>query len=430
MSAIRPLTKILVIDHDPAERGQVVNWLSGEGFDVLGAENGIAGVKYAYDYMPQLILCDIGVPHLDGYGVLFEIRSNPITADTPIIFFSASQPEKTFSPLAFLGANDFITKPFTQAQLLQAVQSRLEKKSLEQQELQRKIIQLEQALASEQEQRLLKAKMVAIVAHDFRNPLASILSSNNLLRDYADRMSDERRLIHMNRIEGSVRLLLSMLDEMLVLAEIDSRSLVFTPEPLNVGLFVQRIVEEFQLVNIDSHKIVFDNHVPETIMADSRLLQQIVSNLISNAVKYSPSEGTVNVTLDKNDEQMILTISDHGLGISEADQRRLFYAFQRGSNVGATPGTGLGLTIVKRAVELYQGDIQVESQIGSGTTMIVLLPTNRAETPAEINPIKYNLRERFCVTKSATRQNRKWFSPLSLRSGARTARRPPRRTRD
>jgi signal transduction histidine kinase len=374
LSEENDMIKILVIDDDAATRGEVESWLDVEGFEVLTADDGMVGIKYAYDYVPQLIICDISVPQLDGYGVLLEVRANPATANTPVIFLSASKPEEQLRPRLPFNADDFITKPFTQDEFLQRVQARLQKKSLEEQALQHRVVQLEQALALEQEQRLLKAKLVAMVAHDFRNPLASILSSNNLLRDYADRMDENRRLVHMNRIDASVQHLLSMLDEMLVLAELDCGILVFTPEMLNVGFLFEQIVEEFQLINIDSHQVVFENHFTAPMMADPRLLKQIATNLISNAIKYSYTKGVVHVTLEENNEQIILKVHDQGIGISEADQHSLFDAFQRGSNVGSIPGTGLGLTIVKRAVDLYQGQVQIESEIGHGTTMIVLLP--------------------------------------------------------
>lgn len=374
------MPKILVIDNDATLRGELVDWLGGDGFDVLTAEDGVVGVKYAYDHIPSLIVCDLSVPQLDGYGVFLEIRANPATANTPIIFLSTGEQETKPHPKLRLGADDFITKPFTQQDLLKAVQTRLQKNAREQDELQQQIVQLEMALAVEEEQRLVKAKMVAMVAHDFRNPLATILSSNNLLRDYADRMDADRRLDHMNRIDASVRNLISMLDEMLLLAQIDCGSLVFSPEPLNVGLFLQQLVEAFQLINIDSHRILFDNRFATTLWVDPRLLQQIASNLISNAIKYSPSGGVVQVTLDNTGAHIVLTVHDQGIGISEADQLSLFEAFQRGSNVGNIPGTGLGLTIVKQAVELHLGEIQIESQIGSGTTMIVTLPATEVTT--------------------------------------------------
>jgi signal transduction histidine kinase len=135
---------------------------------------------------------------------------------------------------------------------------------------------------------------------------------------------------------------------------------------LDVGAFFHQIIEEFQATNGGTHNIVFENHVNTFSMADTRLLRQIVSNLISNAIKYSPQNTTVRVTLDLQAENYLLVIQDQGIGISEEDQQRLFEAFQRGKNVGEVAGTGLGLAIVKRAIELYGGSIRKESVLNQG----------------------------------------------------------------
>jgi signal transduction histidine kinase len=368
------LTKILVIDDDADLRRAVVDWLGLEGFDVLSAEDGMIGVKYAYHYVPSLIVCDISMPYLDGYGVLVEIRANPATANTPVIFLAAPTANEQIRQGLSVGPVDYITKPFTQRELLEAVKTRLDKKAAQEQDLQHQVHQLEQALAQEHEQRLLKAKLVAMFAHDFRTPLASILSSNSLLRDFADRMDEKRRLTHMTRIDASVSQLLIMLDEMLILAQIDCGILEFKPELLPVGQFFQHIVEEFQAIYIATHRIQFENHFHDTVMADPRLLRQIAANLLSNAIKYSPLESEVRVTLDQHEHQFVLIVQDQGIGIPVADQMRLFDPFQRGSNVGSAPGTGLGLAIVKQAVDLHQGFIRLESEIGVGTTITVTIP--------------------------------------------------------
>lgn len=137
------MTKILVIDDDAELREEVADWLGVEGFDVLSAENGILGVKYAYTYVPNLIVCDISMPQLDGYDVLLEIRANPVTATTPIIFLAPVSDVEEIRPRISIGADDYITKPFTQSELLQAVQMHLEKKAAQDQALQYQVDQLE-----------------------------------------------------------------------------------------------------------------------------------------------------------------------------------------------------------------------------------------------------------------------------------------------
>jgi len=220
---------------------------------------------------------------------------------------------------------------------------------------------------------------VAMFSHDFRNQIGVILSSITLLQDYADRMVEERRKEHMKGIEGAARLLTQMLDDMLIIAEMETGHLAPEERPLDVSAFIQGIVAEFQTIAGEKHNLIFESKVSGTLMVDARLLRQIAANLISNAIKYSPQGGEVRVTLDNQDGQCSLTVQDQGVGISESDQERIFDAFQRGKNVGAIAGTGLGLAIVKQVVDLQAGTIQLESQIDIGTTVIVSLPYHPAE---------------------------------------------------
>lgn len=369
------MTKILVIEDEAILRREVVEWLKLEGYEAAGAADGAEGVEQAFRLMPDLIVCDITMPILDGYGVLLELRSYPSTATIPFIFVTARAAHDDVRYGMELGADDYITKPFSRLDFLKAVETRLQRKAIREIQHQEEVQQWQRAFEQEHEQRLLKAKLVAMFSHDFRNPLSSILSSNGLLRDYTDRMDEDRRRLHFNRIEASVLQLIQMLDDMLVVSQMETGSLEFTPEPLNITEFMKKIVDEFQIIHAETHQIIFESRVNQKIPGDSRLLRQISANLISNAIKYSPQESEVRISLDKPDvQQIVLTVHDNGVGIPEKDQSRLFQAFQRGSNVGDVLGTGLGLAIVKQAVDAHGGNIQLYSTVNQGTTVTVTLP--------------------------------------------------------
>jgi two-component system, sensor histidine kinase and response regulator len=368
------MTKILMIEDEAILREEVLEWLTLENFDALGAADGIAGIEAAFHHLPDLIICDITMPRLDGHGVLLELRANPATIDIPFIFVTARAAYDDVRRGMDLGADDYITKPFTRLELLRAVQTRLEKKAVLEQKRQFEVQQWQQAWEQEREQRLLKSKLVAMFSHDFRNPLTSIMSSNALLRDYADRLDENRRLAHFNRVETSVRQLLQMLDDMLVVAQMETGHLEFKPEPLNLERFFQGIIDEFQAMHSETHAIVFKCASSGDLPADSRLLHQIVANLISNAIKYSPPGSEVSVSLDHFDGYIELSVQDQGIGIPEADQHRLFASFQRASNVGSVAGTGLGLAIVQQSAELHGGSVHLASQVNVGTTVTVKIP--------------------------------------------------------
>lgn len=372
------MTKILVIENDPLLRQDILDWLALEGYDTLSAGDGAAGIEAAFRYVPDLIVCNIAGPSLDGYGVLLELHSSPITPGIPFVFLVAEAASEAARKGIDTGADDYITKPLRQTDLIEAIRRRLQKRFLHEQEREHEVDLLRQSLADEREQRLLKTKLVAMFSHDFRNPLTSILSSNTLLREYSDRMDEERRLTHFSRIDASVRQLVQMLDDMLLVMQMESHNLTFKPLSVNPAQLVRNIVGEFQAIYGETHHILFESRFSRDVSADSRLLRTIAVNLISNAIKYSPKWSDVRVSLGEVDENFTLSVQDYGIGIPLVDQARMFAAFQRGSNVGGQSGSGLGLAIVKQSAELHEGWVSLESYPGNGTTMTVTIPIRQA----------------------------------------------------
>ena len=210
------MTKILVIEDEEPLREEILEWLGFEDFEAFGASDGVEGVEAALRIIPDLIVCDIMMPRLDGYGTLLELRTDLSTASIPFIFLTARADRKSVRYGMELGADDYLTKPFTRQELFQAIRTRLDKRTTQDREYIQQIDNLHEAINQEREQRILKSRLISMFSHDFRNSLAAILSSNSLLRDYSERMTAERRRTHMNQIEASVRLLLHMLDEMIM----------------------------------------------------------------------------------------------------------------------------------------------------------------------------------------------------------------------
>lgn len=368
------MTRILVIEDETVLRNEVLRWLKLENYDAAGAGDGVEGLAEALRQPPDLIISDITMPRLDGYGVLLELHANPSTAAIPFVFVTARAAHEDMRTGMDLGADDYITKPFTREEFLKAIETRLGKKVIQDEHRQREVDQWQQAFEQEREQRLMKAKLVAMFSHDFRNPLASISSSISLLRHYSDLMEEERRIRHYDRMDASVRQLVQMLDDMLVVSKMEAGSFDFKPEDMNAQAFIQQIVEEFQNIHRDHISLTFRSEFSDTITSDSRLLRQVAANLISNAIKYSPQGGEVLVQLDHREGLLVLSVRDRGIGIPEEDQKRMFTAFRRASNVGNIAGTGLGLAIVKQATDLLQGTVNLESTVGMGTTVTVSLP--------------------------------------------------------
>lgn len=236
--------------------------------------------------------------------------------------------------------------------------------------------ELRKALAQEKELNELKLRFNSMVSHEFRTPLAVILSSGEMLQHYFDRMTPARRDQHLSRVQMQVRRLMTLLDEFLMINKGDLLGVTFIPEPVEMREFCRDIVEEFQMI-AQSHQIEHEppeDHPP--ILLDVKLMRQTISNLLSNAVKYSPAGGTIWLKVEYEEDVLVIRVADHGIGIPDDDQKRLFEVFHRAGNVGAVPGMGLGLVIAKRAAEAHSGEISFTSRVGEGTTFIVRIPIN------------------------------------------------------
>ncbi len=242
--------------------------------------------------------------------------------------------------------------------------------------------------AKERELSQLKTRFVSMVSHEFRTPLTAILSSADLLEYYLEECPDEKnnkKLEHLKRIQTAAVNMTHLLEDVLLLGKAEAGRLAFNPNNLDLVEFCRALVEEVE-VTADNAIALYFARTPENASEpdscppacmDEKLLRQLFTNLLSNAVKYSPGGGEVNFSLTCTDTEAIFQIQDRGIGIPPEELPHLFESFHRCRNVGTIPGTGLGLTIVKRCVDLHGGQIDVESQLGAGTTFTVKLPLTR-----------------------------------------------------
>jgi signal transduction histidine kinase len=221
-----------------------------------------------------------------------------------------------------------------------------------------------------------------MVSHEFRTPLTTIRSSAELLERYKNRLSDEKKQSHHQRIQSAVDRMTQLLDEVLLIGQAEAGKLKFEPKPMDIVAFCRELVEGMQVIvnnrhqsGSHQHAIAFTSSGDCTdAQMDEKLLGHILTNLLSNAIKYSPEGGTVLFDLVCTARQAIFRIQDSGIGIPEEYLPQLFESFQRADNVGTIQGTGLGLAIVKKAVDLHGGTIAVESEVGIGTTFTITLP--------------------------------------------------------
>ena len=234
---------------------------------------------------------------------------------------------------------------------------------------------LRTALAKEKELNELKTSFTSIVSHEFRTPLSVILSSTELLTQYSERMNSERRAEKLITIERQVKRLVQLLDDVLTITRAESTGFQFKPTSLDLVALCEEIIEEVRVGYAQSVEIELTYQgIEGLIAADEFLFSHILQNLTSNAIKYSREGGRVQIKLIRSGQTLQLSVEDHGIGIPERHQNRLFEAFHRAANVGSIQGTGIGLTIVKRAVDAYGGTIAFKSVEDEGTTFFVQLP--------------------------------------------------------
>lgn len=229
------------------------------------------------------------------------------------------------------------------------------------------------ALQRQRELNDLRSRFVSMTSHEFRTPLASILSSTELLKDYGERLPANEKAQIFQIIEHSVQRMTGMLERVLHIGRAEARMLEFNPAVLDLGSLCKALVEEV-LAQHPEAAVRLVSELPAAPLVgsfDEKLLRHIVVNLLTNAIKYSPQGGEIRFRLGQAAARVVIEVSDQGIGIPPAEIGHLFESFHRASNVGSIHGTGLGLAIVKNSVDLHGGRIQVRSEPACGTTFTV-----------------------------------------------------------
>ena len=225
---------------------------------------------------------------------------------------------------------------------------------------------LSNALSKEKELSDLKSRFVSMASHEFRTPLSTILSSASLLAKYKESDEQEKRDKHILRIKSSVNNLTGLLNEFLSIGKIEDGKIIANFSDFNLKELCENICSEMQSLVMNGQKIIYKHSGPEEVCLDLSLIRNIIFNLLSNAIKFSNKEGVINVST-KVEKRICLTVSDSGIGISKEDQKHLFERFFRAQNVTNIQGTGLGLHIIEKYVEILNGKIKWHSELDKGT---------------------------------------------------------------
>ncbi len=364
-------TKILVIEDAHALRKDILEMLSFEGYEVRGAENGLVGVHMALEYHPDLIICDIMMPELDGYGVLAELQKSTSHATTPFIFLTARTDKGDVRQGMELGANDYLTKPFTATELIKTVQAQLKKR---------------EKIAEFSEQKLddLRENIILALPHELRTPLTGILGFSDILALDCYNMEPEKIAEMAQYIHSAAQRLYRLTENYLVYAQLEV--MLTDPERINSmrryttedprAVIENEVIQKAQESQRETDLILkVENQVTVSILEDN--LKKLVEELVDNAFKFSRPGTPVEVTSMVKGEEYILSFVDHGRGIPPENLRDIGAYRQFERKWYEQQGSGFGLIIVKRLTQLHGGEIDIESLPEQQTKVTVRLPIQR-----------------------------------------------------
>lgn len=371
------MTTILLIEDEVALLDEIAANLGYAGFEIYKASSGEQGIVLAHEYLPDLIVCDLMMPAMDGYGVLFEIRSHPVTMKIPFVFLTARTDRDSYREAMQRGADDYLTKPFTHNELLLAINARLNKKVAEEEELRQQLLSF--GSVSDPEKRIFKAENIVNLVNELRYPVMSVLWANSLMRNYVDNISKERRSAVINRVEASARQLLQAFDDLLLITQASAGELPISPVKLNLEQFCREIIEEVQRLYADNYRITFRAHFDTEINADKKYLHHLINNLLTYALRHTRDGGEVVMVLHRQQDEVVIKVRDQGVGVSEQEQQQWREALagdSGGDSVDDLDKLGLSLAVINYIVDVHHGSFRFETEAGKGTVFIVTLPVN------------------------------------------------------
>ncbi|GAB4354978.1 MAG: hybrid sensor histidine kinase/response regulator [Cyanophyceae cyanobacterium] len=364
------MTTILVIEDAPDVREIIVDILEAEQFEVLDAPNGQVGIDLAIAHRPDLILCDVMMPEVDGYGVLSTLRDRAELATVPFIFLTAKATKADRRQGMELGADDFLTKPFTRTELLGAIATRLQKQA---------------AITQRAEQKLdeLRSSIALSLPHELRTPLNGIIATSQLLKDMWEELDPADLMELLDDIHTSGHRLYRLIQNFLLYAELEliardgerrsalQRLTVEGPEEVIAQAIATHMQQQRQSDREGDVELLLEPGW--RVQISDSALAKVATELLDNALKFSTVGQPVQVIGRALGDRYGLIVCDHGRGMTP-DQIENVGAYQQfDRRLYEQQGSGLGLSIVQQMMKLHGGTLAIESVPGEWTRVTVTL---------------------------------------------------------
>lgn len=372
------MKKILVIEDEQFVRENIVEILEASGYNAVSAPNGAVGVTLALQHQPDIILCDVMMPELDGHGVLQALRGNVLTANTPFVFLTARADTSDLRHGMNLGADDYITKPFRVSELLTAIETRLAKKVTVQD-------------MAEEKLKMLRANISLSLPHEFLTPLSGILGFSELLISSYDVLSRDEIMEMLTQLNSSARRIHHLVQNFLLYAKLISISTehnkiriehydaVLSPEHIIQDVIISKAHQESRMDDV--HMEICDD-IP--IAISSLYLTKITEEIIDNALKYSRSGTSITVKTSHTDRMYAFEVCNTGRTLTPEQIAAIGAYTQFDRQVYEQQGSGLGLSIVKKLMELHDGHFMIQSADGQ-TTVRLEIPVVSEEMQQELS---------------------------------------------
>lgn len=362
---------VLVVDDNPNNVKVVALLLRSLKYKIAIATDGEQAVNMVEKTRPDLILLDVMMPKMDGFEACRLIKSKPHNQNIPVIFITALSDTDNLVTGFKAGGVDYITKPFNKDELITRVKTHLDLKLTRD--------KLEQTLNHLAELNALKDKMFSVIGHDLRSPLSSVKMTLEFLSKIAPG-KDEILGEQINVMLKTTDEVFNLLENLLGWAKSQSGNLSINPENIKIAEIVQSIYT-LNKGNLDLKKIKFIANIPEDleVYADISTFKVILRNLVSNAIKFTPNEGTITVAAIPSNSDVLITVTDTGIGIAEENIPKILDSKTHYTTYGTNreAGSGLGLVLCKDFAEKNGGTIWLESTLGKGTTFFVKLPAKK-----------------------------------------------------